>query len=101
MRQATRDAGSESSRQQITILSKTACTVSDIDGHPGLPLAEHANINDRSNLAQNVHNKSRSVGIMQVATTGCRFLLSEKIRDIPAVGTADSPTPGQRAAFRI
>ena len=77
MRQATWDAGSESSRQQITILSGTACTDSDIDGHLGLPLAERANINDRSNLAQKVQKVSQFVNASQVAAMRLRFLYSE------------------------
>jgi len=100
MRQATWDAVSESSRQQITILSKPAYTVSDIDGHPGLPLAERANINDRSNLAQEVPETSHCVNTMQVTAMGLRFLYSEKIRDIPAGRNSRQPHAGHRAAFR-
>jgi hypothetical protein len=94
MRQATWDADSESSRQQVTILSQTARTVSDIDGHPGLPLAQRANITDRSNLVQKVLIMSHTVSMVQVTAVRLRFLPGEKSGTFRLAGTADSRAPG-------
>jgi len=67
-----------------------------------LPLAERANINDRSNLAQKVQKVSHSVNALQVAAMRLRFLYSEKSGTFRLAGTADSPTPGtaQRSEWR-